>query len=223
VRPKRLQFGVELLMGRARQLAEREGVPLAAALARLYEFTRWRVQRRLDVTGACTVDVESRSVAPRFLCDSSLGGLARWLRAAGYEAEWLRDVAGDALIATAAERGSILLTTDSRLWDRRAIRDGRVSAQWISCHLDPVDQAGVVLRDLGLELRPPRCMACGGELAEVEKDDVRERIPPRTALWKDDYFVCAGCGKLFWRGTHWERIAARLEQQQPLPTAALRP
>jgi uncharacterized protein with PIN domain len=223
VRPKRLQFGVDLLMDRARQLAVREGVPLPAALARLYEFTRWRVQRRLDVTGACSVLLDDTSATPRFLCDTSLGGLARWLRAAGYEAEWLRDVAGDALIAKTVERGSVLLTTDSRLWDRRALRDGQVKAQWISCHLNPADQAGVVLRDLGLELRQPRCMACGGRLAGVSKDEVSERIPPRTALWKDDYFVCSGCGKLFWRGTHWERIAARLQEQQPLPTAAVRP
>ena len=25
-------------------------------------------------------------------------------------------------------------------------------------------------------------------------------------MWKDEYFVCAGCDRLFWRGTHWERI-----------------
>ena len=222
VRPKRLQFGVDLLMGRAQQLASREGVPLSEALARLYEFTRWRVQRRLNVTGACSVEAQAAGV-PRFLCDGSLGGLARWLRAAGYEAEWLQGRAGDALIAEAAERGSILLTSDSRLWDRRAIRDGRVKAQWISCHLDPADQAGVVLRDLGLEPREPLCMVCGGQLAAVAKDDVNERIPPRTALWKNDYFECAGCGKLFWQGTHWERIAARLKQQAPLASPASRP
>ncbi len=42
------------------------------------------------------------------------------------------------------------------------------------------------------------------------KDDVRARIPPKTALWKDDYFVCAACDRLFWQGTHWERIAGTL-------------
>ena len=36
---------------------------------------------------------------------------------------------------------------------------------------------------------------------------VRTRIPPRTALWKDEYFLCAACDRLFWQGTHWERIA----------------
>jgi hypothetical protein len=76
--------------------------------------------------------------------------------------------------------------------------------------MEPADQLAMVLRDLALPLRDPRCMACGGTLAAVTKDSVRERIPPRTARWKDDYFVCDGCGQLFWQGTHWERIAARL-------------
>jgi hypothetical protein len=68
----------------------------------------------------------------------------------------------------------------------------------------------MVLRDLGLPLRAPRCMACGGPLRSVAKDEVRDRIPPRTARWKDDYFACEVCGKLFWQGTHWERIEPRL-------------
>ena len=32
----------------------------------------------------------------------------------------------------------------------------------------------------------------------------------RTALWRDDYFLCAGCDQLYWRGTHWDRIAQAL-------------
>jgi uncharacterized protein with PIN domain len=53
-------------------------------------------------------------------------------------------------------------------------------------------------------------MACGGALQAVEKASVAARIPPRTARWKDDYFVCGRCGQLFWEGTHWERIRERL-------------
>jgi uncharacterized protein with PIN domain len=58
-------------------------------------------------------------------------------------------------------------------------------------------------------------MACGGPLRPVAKDSVAERIPPRTARWKDDYFVCERCGRLFWPGTHWERIAARIDAERP--------
>ena len=74
---------------------------------------------------------------------------------------------------------------------------------------------GLVLRDLNLLPRTPRCMACGGTLRAVSKESVADRIPPRTARWKDDYFVCERCDRLFWQGTHWERIAARIAAERP--------
>jgi len=55
-------------------------------------------------------------------------------------------------------------------------------------------------------------MACGGELERVSKESVRERIPPKTYRWLDEYFVCSRCDKVFWRGTHWERITKELQQ-----------
>jgi len=73
-----------------------------------------------------------------------------------------------------------------------------------------LEQLADVLAEMSLPVREPRCMDCSGTLEGVAKDSVRDRIPPRTALWKDEYFLCGWCGKLYWRGTHWERIAARL-------------
>jgi uncharacterized protein with PIN domain len=55
-------------------------------------------------------------------------------------------------------------------------------------------------------------MTCGGLLVATPKEEVFERIPPRTAKWLDEYFVCASCDGLFWQGTHWERIAKALEE-----------
>jgi uncharacterized protein len=66
-------------------------------------------------------------------------------------------------------------------------------------------------------------MRCGSELRSVPKQEVEARIPPRTARWKDEYFVCVGCDRLYWQGTHWQRIAARLEGERPLAAAAARP
>ena len=56
-------------------------------------------------------------------------------------------------------------------------------------------------------------MKCGGTLEAVDKEAMRERIPPRTYRWLDEYFLCQTCGKLFWRGTHWQRIRQRLESR----------
>jgi uncharacterized protein with PIN domain len=225
VRPRRLDFGVDLLLRRARALSEREAVPISEALARVYEFTRWRVKKRLERTAACRLDGQPLGVLPeplRFLCDLSLGGLARWLRAAGYEADALRSATTDPR-GEARRRGAVLLTTDSRRAAGMGIAEGKPELLWIPSSLSRVRQLGVVLRDLDLEPREPRCMACGAELRAVPKRDVEARIPPRTARWKDDYFLCAGCGRLYWQGTHWQRIAAQLEAERPLAAAAARP
>lgn len=225
VRPRRLDFGVDLLVGRAHALSAREEVTPAEALARVYEFTRWRVKRRLERTAACRLNGQplgSTPVPPRFLCDPSLGGLARWLRAAGYEADWLRSAVPDP-VAEARRRRAVLVTTDSRHAARMAETEGDPQVLWVPSSLRRVRQLGVVLRDLDLEPRTARCMSCGSELRAVPKQEVEARIPPRTARWKDEYFLCAGCGRLYWQGTHWQRIAARLEGERPLPAAAARP
>jgi uncharacterized protein with PIN domain len=146
----------------------------------------------------------------RFVCDGSLGGLARWLRAAGYEAAWREGLTGEALLREARGTAAVVLTSDHEVFLRREVVSGRLPALPVSSRLSLSDQLRHVLRTLALPLGRPRCMACGGVLEVVPKEAVRERIPPRTARWKDEYFVCRGCGRLLWQGTHWERIAARL-------------
>jgi uncharacterized protein with PIN domain len=214
VGPKRLEHGVDLLLRRGRERAAREGVPLGRALTTLYEETRTRVKKRLEVTGACSGvppwQAVGRIGAPRFLCDPSLGGLARWLHAAGYEAFEAPDVPGYRLPDEAHRRGLVLLTTDAEALERRLVTSGELVVCWIPSALTMRVQLALVMGDLGLSLREPRCMACGGVLAPREKEAVRPRIPPRTALWKDEYYVCEGCDRLFWRGTHWDRIATTL-------------
>jgi uncharacterized protein with PIN domain len=210
VRPRRLEFGVDLLMKRSHALAERERIPAGDAFARMYEFTRWRVQRRLEKTGACWVDAAAGRDA--FVCDPSLGGVARWLRAAGYGAR----MAGlEKAVEAARSGGAVALTTDSRVLDRGEVRARQVPVLWLPSGMPPPRQMGMVLRDLSLDPRTPLCMACGGRPQAVTKESVAARIPPRTAPWKDDYFVCPKCGRLFWQGTHWERITASIAAERP--------
>ena len=59
--------------------------------------------------------------------------------------------------------------------------------------------------------RPGRCAACNGVLEATRREDVTVPIPPRTRAWLEDYWVCKACGKLFWEGTHVERLRERVE------------
>ncbi len=199
--PARQVAGAERLLHLARRRSRHGGLPLSRCLAEVYEALRAR---------RAPPPLDPRAV--RFVCDAGLGGLARWLRAAGYEAEWDAAVEDAELVAQAGSRGAVAVTTDSGILQRRKVARQEVPVVWVPSNLRAPAQLEMVLRDLGLPLRAPRCMACGGELRPVSKEAVAARIPPRTARWKDEYFVCAGCQALFWKGTHWERIAARLRR-----------
>ncbi|HEY0456093.1 MAG TPA: Mut7-C RNAse domain-containing protein [Verrucomicrobiae bacterium] len=214
VRPRELERGVQQLLRKANLLCHQEGLAEPRALEEVYQ----RLQRQLNRWNQFK-ELERQSIpgnkhhngSPAFLCDAGLGGLARWLRAAGYEAAWPGDRAEDeALISEAARSGAILLTTDSMMMERRVLREGIVPALWVPPAFKMREQLALVLRELRLPLREPRCMHCGGELKKVDKDTVRERIPPRTWIWLNEYFECAHCHKLFWHGTHWQRIRDQL-------------
>jgi uncharacterized protein with PIN domain len=149
--------------------------------------------------------------APEFVCDAMLGGLARWLRAAGYDAEFTYGIDDRKLIRRALSTAATLLSSDGQLFERNLIRDKTVTALFVPRGLSKVRQLSFVLRELSLPVRPePRCMACGGELLEVEKDSVRAEAPPKAFAACDRFWRCGRCGRLLWRGTHWRRISARL-------------
>jgi uncharacterized protein with PIN domain len=200
-RARRLEEGVQWLVAKAGNLSVREGISLAGALAQVYE--RLASNKRFQKSPPAPASV-------RFLCDAGLGGLARWLRAAGYEAFWQPDIGDDQLLLEAQSLPATLLTTDAMLMERRLLRDRIIPAFWLPPTLSIQEQLALVFREFGLVIRGPRCMSCGGELRRVPKEALRDRIPPKTYRWLDEFFVCRRCDKLFWHGTHWHRIRARL-------------
>ena len=150
-----------------------------------------------------------RADGPRFVCDAMLGGLARWLRAAGYDAAWQADIDDWDLIRRAREEGRVLLSSDTGIFRVGIVRDGEVPALYLP-HGPLTDQLAHVLNRLRLGLREPRCMACGGELADVSKAEVADRVPPRSFAWAERFWACDRCGQVFWHGTHWQRIREQL-------------
>lgn len=200
---RKLEAGIDRLQQRATRLSQAERIAPAAALTRIHESLArhpfFRNKRPVPVASA-------------FWCDAGLGGLARWLRAAGYRAWWDAAIDDDDLLARAARDKAALLTTDSMLMERRLLRDRVIVAFWLPPTLQIAEQLDLIFREFGLSVGSPRCMSCGGELKPGDKQALRDQIPPRTFRWRDEYFVCADCGKLFWHGTHWEKIQTRLRQ-----------
>jgi uncharacterized protein with PIN domain len=127
---------------------------------------------------------------PRFACDAMLGGLTRWLRAAGYDASWRESISDPELVRLARAQGRTVLSSDGDVFDFALVRDGAVPALFVPRGLTVQAQLAHVLRGLGLPLREPRCMACGGELLELTKEEAAGRVPPRSLAFHDRFWVC---------------------------------
>ena len=92
----------------------------------------------------------SKSEPLLFWCDAGLGGLARWLRAAGYQALWRADIDDDEVLQETRKCSATLLTTDSMLMERRLVRDRIIPALWLPPTLKIPEQLALVFREFGL-------------------------------------------------------------------------
>jgi len=160
---------------------------------------------------------------PAFFCDAMLGGLARWLRAAGYSARFDVHVRDGELVRRALEEHRCLLTSDSGIMERYAISGGLVRCLFVPRGLSTMQQLGHVMTALGLELRDSRCMDCDGALPEVELTQVEGQVPAKVKEACSQFFRCEGCGKVYWRGTHWQSIQRRLAHARRLAAGAEAP
>ena len=150
----------------------------------------------------------------RFLCDAMLGGLAKWLRAAGYDAYYARegtDVSDRTLTAKALAERRVLLTSDGDFLERKPVRDGSVGFLKVP-HVQLEDQLRLVVEHFGLNRRQSRCMVCSGVLDIVSSEAVVGRVPSGVLRDHEDFFVCQECGRVFWHGSHWQRISDRLDR-----------
>lgn len=149
-------------------------------------------------------------MTPSFACDVMLGGLARWLRAAGYDASWFSTISDPDLVRYAQTEGRILLSSDGDPFEFTLLRDGIIPSLFVPRGLTIQKQLEHVLHHFSLPLLFPRCMTCGGRLLDVEKESIRDEVPPRSFRWMEQFWRCDRCGKVFWQGTHWIKIAERL-------------
>ena len=143
---------------------------------------------------------------PRLLVDAMLGRLARWLRLMGYDTLYWREGSDAALAELARAEGRLLLTRDHQLAGRRGVKALLVTAETLDEQLAEVHAA------LGGRPRPfTRCPECNAPLEELAHEAARGLVP--TYVWRTQsaFRRCAGCGRVYWKGTHWPGMAARLE------------
>jgi uncharacterized protein with PIN domain len=145
---------------------------------------------------------------PIFLADAHLGGLARFLRMLGYDTLHENDYSDGDIRRLAAEDCRIVLSRDRELLKCREIARG--------CYVHAL-KAEAQLRevaaryDLAARARPfTRCLVCNLPLQAVDKASVAAIVPQKVRERQEQFSRCAGCGRIYWPGSHYARMRAAL-------------
>ncbi|MGC2457716.1 MAG: Mut7-C RNAse domain-containing protein [Gallionellaceae bacterium] len=155
------------------------------------------------------------SATPRFLCDEMLGRLCRYLRAAGYDALLAQNGASDAeLLRQCHDQGRHFLTQDQLVREHKAARGMAL----ILPHGN-LDQLAALLGEHfqldWLSHAFTRCLMDNTPL--VAADKAASARVPLDALQPDEPLrTCPACGRVYWRGSHYKRMVAKLVAWQNL-------
>ncbi len=146
----------------------------------------------------------------RFVVDRMLGKLSKWLRVLGYDVVYLQEARSAEVLARLHE-GRILLTRNRRAG--RWHEQGRV---FVVNANDPREQLREVIQGLSLSRMSAalfsRCLMCNCLLSTVSREEVREAVPEYVWHTQDQFHRCDDCGKVYWAGSHSEKMQKLLEE-----------
>jgi hypothetical protein len=145
----------------------------------------------------------------QFAADRMLGRLAKLLRLLGYDTWYAPDSSPTQLLEF-ARQGERLVLTRGELQKRFSGIERVYSLK--SEH--PPEQLRELVEHFGLDTRSAlwtRCTLCNSRIAGVEKRALEPHVDPKVFRIYEEFFRCAGCGHIYWRGSHVERILKNLE------------
>jgi uncharacterized protein len=144
----------------------------------------------------------------RFAIDRMLGRLARMLRLLGYDAVYSPSASPAELAGLAQREGRLILTRGD---PRQRFRG--IPAVFSLRSDSPAEQLREVVSEFDLDTQSglwTRCTLCNGLIASVEKSEAAAEAPPKAFAAYTDFYRCSGCGHVYWRGSHVERMLKNL-------------
>src|SRR6266542_2425188 len=152
---------------------------------------------------------EEGAVTPhRFIVDTMLGRLARWLRAMGYDTLYPGQAADRQLLQIARAEERILITRD-RMLARLAHPQGcLITAEQVD------EQIREAIAQLALAPAASewlsRCLECNARLEPRDTATLSTLVPDHVLRTQREFMGCPGCGRIYWGGSHAERMLERL-------------
>ncbi|OHB40885.1 MAG: hypothetical protein A2069_04335 [Planctomycetes bacterium GWB2_41_19] len=129
-----------------------------------------------------------------------LGRLARWLRILGHDVVYDSSISDNDLIARAIREHRIILTMDRKLTERESAKNSllikspsyKEQLKQVITHYNIDYKSGIFTR----------CLVCNSLLASIEKEKIKDKVPPYVYSTQDEFDICQQCGRIYWSGTH---------------------
>lgn len=144
----------------------------------------------------------------KFLADSMLGKLARWLRMAGFDADYRKGSDFSAFLRIAREEKRIVLTRDTKFLKIYSppefffIEDDAVEKQF---------KAVVTKFSLAVKIdKLCRCLYCNVPVEAVSRENVYGKVPDYIYDNILHFTRCPACSRIYWEGTHVEKLRERI-------------
>lgn len=143
----------------------------------------------------------------KFVADTMLGSLARWLRLLGYDVLYPKNAPDADLVKLAAGEGRILLTRDAGIPKRRDSKQIKIV---VLKNTGTQEQLAEVVA--ALSLAPDRsqfftrCPECNGTVVAIDRESARGNVPGGVLSEQDKFWRCPSCGKFYWEGSHHTKI-----------------
>jgi uncharacterized protein len=145
----------------------------------------------------------------RFVCDSTVGRLARLLRMAGFDTAYVKEDSLARVLALSKEERRVIVTRNSKLLSLQMASD----LYWLQQD-EPMEQFRRMALDLKVQIDSKllltRCVECNSPLETVDKEVIRARLYDYVARTQDHILVCRHCDKLYWHATHAQAMIKRL-------------
>lgn len=148
----------------------------------------------------------------KFVADSMVGKLSRWLRFLGIDVVYVSSGDADEIVKIAENEGRIILTRNSDILKK--LKGHRVWIYFLSSEKSEVQLKEVVEKfNLWREIKPfSRCSVCNEPLVAVSKEEVRGKVPFYVYQTVEHFEKCPKCGRIYWEGSHIGRLKEKLSK-----------
>ena len=167
------------------------------------------------------VEIHAHGAAPfetplAFVADAHLGGLGRMLRMLGFDTVYDHTLHDPQIADIAALERRVVLTRDRELLKRREVLRGAYVRA-----LKPEKQLAEIAQryPLTAHMKPfALCLHCNLPLEPADPQAVIEKAPERIRQQYQQFMHCPGCDRIYWEGSHWDRMRSVLAQALGVPT-----